>query len=535
MPLPTGGAWPPPELRCVFDKLTVWSAWYSGDPDQLSAVYGGQNGYDPSGSGFFASQQGGFKAKAARAFQRWFWGQRPPQGERRTKLHVPLASDIAATSADLLFSEPPSITVEDTATQDRLDELVDDGMHATLLEAAEIDAALGGVYLRVVWDQALDDHPWLSSVHPDAAVPEWRWGRLVAVTFWRVIAADGEKVVRHLERHEPGAILHGVYEGDGDTLGRRVPLTEYADTAALAEVLTDGDTIATGITALTAEYVPNMRPNRVWRNTPAAAHLGRADIQGSEPLLDALDETYTSWMRDIRLAKGRLIVPSVYLQSQGRGQGATFDADQELFTGLEMLPQQGAGPGITVNQFAIRVDEHERTSRAIVAQVLRAAGYATQTFGETGDVAQTATEVTARERRSYVTRDRKIVYWRPALTRMLQVLLAIDAAVFGSKVDAEERPDLAFGDGVSEDPKSVAETLALLTQAEAISTELKVRMQHPDWDDDQVGEEVQRIRDDTGAAVPDPTSFGGQPADHPGPMTPNGQAPDGPMADRPVG
>jgi A118 family predicted phage portal protein len=521
VPLPAGGAWPPPELRCVVDKLAVWSAWYCGEPDQLAAVYGGQTGHDPSGTGFFASQTGGFKATVGRAVQRWFWGQRPPQGERRTKLHVPLASDIAATSADLLFSEPPSITVDDPATQVRLDELVDDGVHATLLEAAEIDAALGGVYLRVCWDRELADRPWLSAVHPDAAVPQWRWGRLVAVTFWRVLATSGETVVRHLERHEPGAILHGVYEGDADTLGRRVPLTEYPDTAALAEALTDGDTIATGITDLTAEYVPNMRPNRVWRSTPAGAYLGRADIQGSEPLLDALDETYTSWMRDIRLAKGRLIVPSVYLQSQGRGRGATFDADQELFTGLEMLPQQGAATPITISQFAIRVAEHEATARALVAQVLRAAGYATQTFGETGDVAVTATEVTARERRSYVTRDRKIVYWRPGLRRVLQVLLAIDATVFGSGVDPE-RPVLEFGDGVSEDPKSVAQTLQLLTAAEAASTEVKVRMLHPDWDEDQIAAEVAAIRADQGTPADPAGALGALAGNDPAAMPPRG-------------
>jgi Phage portal protein, SPP1 Gp6-like len=525
VPLPAGGAWPPPQLRCVFDKLTVWSAWYSGDPDQLSAVYGGGNSYDPSGTGFFASQQGGFKARVSRAVQRWFWGQRPPQGERRAKLHVPLAADIAATSADLLFSEPPTITVDDVATQDRLNDLVDDGVHATLLEGAEIDAALGGVYLRAVWDRGLADRPWLAAVHPDAAVPEWSWGRLGAVTFWRVVAYDGDEVVRHLERHEPGVILHGLYEGDSAELGHRIPLTEYPETAGLAEALTDGDTIPTGIKLLTAGYIPNMRPNRIWRNEPAAAYLGRADIQGSEPFLDALDETYTSWMRDLRLAKARIIVPEVYLQSQGRGHGATFDADQELFSALNMLPGQGGPPAITAQQFAIRVDEHERTSRALLGQIVRAAGYSTQTFGEAGDVAVTATEVVARERRSYVTRDRKIVYWRPELTRMLQVLLALDAAVFGSGVDPSVRPDLTFGDGVSEDPQTVAQTLNLLAQAQAISTEYKVRLQRPDWDDEQVAAEVQRIRDESGASVPDPTMLGGQPPDQGAAGQPAGDQP----------
>ena len=46
-------------------------------------------------------------------------------------------------------------------------------------------AALGGVYLRVVWDTDVDDKPWLDLVPPDAAIPEFRYDRLVSVTFWR--------------------------------------------------------------------------------------------------------------------------------------------------------------------------------------------------------------------------------------------------------------------------------------------------------------------------------------------------------------
>ena len=83
------------------------------------------------------------------------------------------------------------------------------------------------MFLRVVWDTDIADKPWIDIVPPDAAVPEFRYGRLVAVTFWSVLRDEGKKVVRHLEKHIPGenAIQHGVYVGDQKKLGRQVAAT----------------------------------------------------------------------------------------------------------------------------------------------------------------------------------------------------------------------------------------------------------------------------------------------------------------------
>ncbi|GGM77044.1 hypothetical protein GCM10012275_54610 [Longimycelium tulufanense] len=512
MPLPDGDTpWPPPQLAPVFDRLAAWSAWYGGDPDELETLYGESSGlrFDSTSRARLVNHPSQYRGGVVGRLARWFWGQPTPLGERRTKLHVPLAGDIAAKSADLLFSEPPTFTVDDMATQDRLLEHVEEGLHATLLEAADVCAGLGGVYLRVCWDRDLADRPWLSPVHADAAVPEWSWaGRLTAVTFWRVLADDGgTEVVRHLERHERGRILHGVYVGTRERLGRRVPLTEYPETTGLAESLSDGNVIDTGNPGLTAVYVPNMRPNRTWRTIPAATRLGRSDYASLEPFLDALDEVYSSWLRDIRLAKGRILLPSVYLQSNGPGQPATWDADREVYAALNQLPN-GTGQQITLAQFAIRHEEHSRTAIELMSRIVQSAGYSVQSFGLSSDVAVTATEVTARERQSMVTRARKILYWRAALAETIDTLLAVDRAVFGAEVEPQ-RPNIEFADSVSQDPESMARTLQLLTAAEAASLQTRVEMLHPDWDADQVRAEVKRIRDDTGRAVVEPDLFRG--------------------------
>jgi hypothetical protein len=160
-----------------------------------------------------------------------------------------------------------------------------------------------------------------------------------------------------------------------------------------------------------------------------------------------------------------------------------------------------------MNQFLIRVQEHKDTAQDLTEQILRSAGYSSQTFGEMGDAAVTATEVVARERQSFTTRNRKIIYWRPGLARILGVLLAIDKAVYRSGVDLIE-PIIEFADSVSEDPQTIATTAQLLRAAEAASTETLVRMVHPDWDDARVTDEVGDIAAEAGRSVEDPTQLG---------------------------
>lgn len=505
MPLPTSNVtWPPPHLAPALESMHEWDTWWSGDPDRLESLYGGGSGVGPDPKKY--QYAGGVIGKVAR----WWWGTPTSPGERRTKLHVPIAGDLCGGSANLLFSEPPKISVvESDPTQARIDELVDDGMLATLQTAAEVGAALGGVYLRPVYDTDMADRPWTDAVHADRAVAEFRWGRLSAVTFWRIVHEDDGQVWRHLERHIPGGIEHGLYQGTKKKLGRQVPLEDNPATEGFGEAINADGIIETGYDFLDVSYIPNDLSRR-WRCNSSLADLGRSDLDGIEPLMDSLDETYASWMRDIRLGKGRIVVPNAYLQSQGPGRGASWNPDQEAFAGINMLAR-GDGAQLTVAQFAIRVQEHRDTAEDLVNQILRSAGYSGQTFGIGGDVAVTATEVNSKERRSMTTRGRKILRLRPGLANHIHALLATDAYVFGTRGIVPQRPNIEFEDSVQEDPLSLANTTEVLRRAQAASTDTLVRMAHPEWDDAMVTAEVGRIQAESGTAVPDPMQSGGFP------------------------
>lgn len=506
LPAPNS-VWPPKPFDTALEQIGVHDAWYVGDPTALQKVYASGTAARTRPS----QQAGGLVGAVAR----FFWGRPQPTGQQRTRLHVPVAADIATTSADLLFAEPPRVLLpksddgtKDHPAQARLEEIMNAPLvHAGLLETAELAAAHGSAYLRIVWDTDVADHPIITGVAADGAIPEWQFGRLRAVTFWTVLAVDGQTVTRHLERHEPGRILHGLYVGDATSLGRPVPLTDHPSTAWAAPLVDAESAIPTGATGLTAAFVPNMLPQRRWRKIAQLAPLGRSDFDGIEGIFDAIDETYSSWMRDIRLAKARVFVDPTMMESRGPGAGATFDDDQELFTTLgHMAGTMADGSPITAQQFAIRWEEHQRTIQDLTRVALRSAGYSLASFGDDSvSVQETATQVKSKQQLSERTRDKKIRYWKAALGPLARTLLEVDAHVFKANGHTSVVPEVRFPEKANADPFELAQTVELLHRAEAISTDLMVRTLHPDWDAAKVEEEVGRIKAER--SLTDPAMF----------------------------
>lgn len=505
---PPNSEWPPKPFDVALDQIRVHDAWYVGDASALHKAY-------VAGERARRERPSQHAGGAVGAVSRFFWGRPMPAHQQRTRLHVPVAADIATTSADLLFSEPPRILLPkgkdgktDHPAQARLEQLVNTpGVHSTLLETAELASAHGGAYLRVAWDTSVADHPFLTGVAADGAIPTFQFGRMVAVTFWSVIAVNGQQVVRHLESHEPGRIVHGVYEGTAENLGTLVPLADHKATRWAAPLVDADSAILTGTERLTAAFIPNMLPQRRWRRTPQLAPLGRSDFDGVEGVFDAIDETYSSWMRDIRLAKARLIVDQSMMDVGPRGSGATFDDDQELFTAVPgVVGSMRDGSPLTAQQFAIRWEEHQRTIQDLTRAALRSAGYSPASFGDDStSVQETATQVKSKQQLSERTRDKKIRYWKAALGPLAATLLEVDAFVFAANKHDGVVPEVRFPEKAQQDPEELAQTINLLNQAEAISTDLKVRMFHPDWDAIKVEEEVGRIRGER--ALADPSTF----------------------------
>jgi A118 family predicted phage portal protein len=480
---------PPPSWRKYFDLYAEHSAWYSGDPNQLASVFS-QLVYTPTPKGRFWSKQ---------LFE-----------ERRTMLHVPMAGDLSGTSADLLFSEPPKIKIPEAFdtnplsdakdAQKRIEEIADDGgLYNKLLESAETCSALGGVFIKPNWDTELSEVPVLSIAQADNALPFFKFGFLSSVMFWKTIEEDDNGVVwRFCEMHEPGVIYNGLYKGDSRQIGLRVGMDVHPATAGIQEV------IETQIPGLLVRYVPNMQPNRRFRGTS----LGQSDYSGSEGLMDALDEVYSSWMRDIRLGQARIMVPEYFLQRQSDGN-KSFDVDKEVYTTFNIDPLTAQGMGITTSQFEIRTEQHKTTALELIDRIITNAGYSPSTFGlNIEGRAESGTALNIRERKTFLTKSKKERYWKSAIQDILYLMMLIDNIHLGNKsTPTEYYPLVEFQDSMYNDITQTSQTVSLLNTATAASIETKVRMIHPDWDMDQVNQEVAKIKEENGMNMADPSLF----------------------------
>lgn len=513
MPLPNETQqWPPKALDDITPAINAWSAWYDGTPDALREIYQRATAARFAPRDHPAQMRGGVQGAMAR-----FWWGRPvnQMQERVDQLHIPIAADICQASADLLYAEPPTISFGDnTALDAAAQDLLDEDFFSTMSAGAEIGAALGGRFHRVTWDKTLSDQVFASTVDADAAIPEFRWGRLVAVTFWTVVERSNSEVWRHLERHEldlagMGNVAHGLYVGTSEKLGRRVSLKDHSSTALLDPGTdADGYVLEGRTPGLLVTYIPNQTPQRrhAWRRHPLGRYLGRSDLDGVEPLMDALDETYSSWMRDLRLAKSRIFIPDYMMRPGAPGSGAFFDNDREVYVPIRSAAPEDGDATITLNQFTIRVEQHKATADSLIQQILRTSGYSGQTFGETEDgAAVTATEIKARERRTYLTRDRKVRKEKPALESLIHKMLLTQKSVFGLSVEVE-RPSVQFGDAIQESPLTLAQTALALDQARAASTKVRVALVHPDWDPEEVEAEAAEI-DNANAVEAAPSPF----------------------------
>lgn len=476
-------------------KMKEHAYWYAGDPDMLANFY-----YNRRSQEFLQLEYGTHNVNT-------FWGR---QIKNKTDffMHVPIASDIAETSAGFLFGESPLIRFGNPqrspaidADQKELDKmLTGSGFFNKLLEAAESASAMGGIFIKLAWDTDLSPYPIPVVVQPDDAFPEFKFGKLVcfeslAATYCTTADGTTSRVYRHFETYEKGKIINKLYEGSSDCIGQEVPLTTIEETSELKpeEKIPD---------ALFVVYIPNMLPNRLNRSSC----YGRSDFQGIESVFDAIDETFSNWMTDVQIARGKIHVPESYLEGKKDGEGR-YNIDQNMYVTLEVDPVD-TNAKLTATQFAIRANEFEKTLLNLLDRAITSAGYSPQSFGlNIAGRAESGTALNVRERKSFITTSKKQAYWEEPLKQLVKLMLLAYNEVLGGKITSDpEFLTIEFCDSVSNNIGEISNSVKTLSDAKAISTEVKVRMVHPEWSDAQVDEEVQKILDSDTLAVPEDTN-----------------------------
>ena len=132
------------------------------------------------------------------------------------------------------------------------------------------------------------------------------------------------------------------------------------------------------------------------------------------------------------------------------------------------------------------------------------AGYSPASFG-LGDASSnaTATEIKQQQAKSFKTRAKKAKYWRSTLEDVFYWLLQVDNAIFGQN-NGDYKVQVNLQDSVQTDPMEKAESINKLSQAQALSIDTKVRLLHPNWNEEQIESEVERIMQENGMMVNEP-------------------------------
>ena len=472
---------PPKAWEYWMYKYDEYAAWYSGEPNNLLQFY--------VRSAMFPEVENGL-----------FWA-RVEREERANIVHLPAAGDVASTSANLLFSESPKFGYDEKAAGgDRIKMFIkENGLLNMLLEGAEISAALSGCFLKLDIEPELVKIPILSIVTPMQCFPTFWRGRLWEVLFYRVVKYEqGDAVVWRLfenRKRDNGNLVieYQLYKGTKDKVGSVQAINSIEETKNITL-----EPVSYAMEGLGCVYIPNMRPNRLMPNSS----LGINDFSGCISLLDSLDFAWTSWMRDIELGMGQLLVDEDLLEKDvdsTTGDTTKFNKFTKAFLTLNMGQWRMGGENvkpIEIVQFELRVAEHAQTCDTLFKNIVTQCGYAPQSFGysDEGGMAESGKALRIRERKSLLTREKKARYWTPALTSLFQQMQQMDkVSGLNSGASAPQEVEIELEDSIVVDASEVSETLRNLDQARAVSIYTKVKMLHPYWKEEDIVAEADLI------------------------------------------
>jgi hypothetical protein len=390
---------------------------------------------------------------------------------------VGVAQEVCNFSAEMLFSAEPSVTFEQD--EDLLREVWEaNGLAARLVAIAASVAAEGRGALRVIWDEEIADVPLITHVHEDRVIWDERHGAFVRggiVVIERrpdenIYRGGNDLVYRLLEEHGRGYVSRRLYKGRAGMLGSQVPLSDLDEFAEFPEEEDTGLDVPTLVR---------------WDNVSG----GKSDIAGQEALLDRINTEYSHGAEKSEKSRPVSFADSTLFDDAGIARlSGIIPARRGALQSLDDDPSRMYG---TI-QPAFQSAETIAWIDYLVDSALMFMGYSKASYGrDQGGSADSGKALRLRQARTLLKKAGKDRMAKEALINALAISMAM--ADNASKV-ADYRPEIELGDGLPRDTVEDAQEANLWQSAEAISLEEKIRLRRPDWDNEAVDEEAERIR-----------------------------------------
>jgi hypothetical protein len=385
-------------------------------------------------------------------------------------IYTPLAvaREVCNFSAEMLFSAEPEITFEDN--EELLERVLDDNMLASaLVDMAAKIAAQGRGGLRVYHDAEVNDMevPLIDHVYEHEVIWNER-GRFVvggAVIIERnpvTSVGMSADVYRLVEEHVRGGVVRKLYKGFGSMLGSPVPMDTLDEFAGLPE---EEDTGLDSPTLIR------------WDNVSG----GYSDLTGAEAVLDRIDGEVSYGVEKSQKSRPVSFAPAELFDAQGR-----IDLSGIIPIRRSRIRELGEDD-LQRNFGTIQPDflaaETIAWIDSLVDNCLMFMGYSKASYGrDQGGSADSGKALKLRQSRTLLKKAGKDRMATDALRWTLGTAMCwLDG---GTRV-ADYLPEIQLGDGLPRD-----------------TMEEVVRMRRPDWDEEQVDLEVERIREASQSQAP---------------------------------
>jgi hypothetical protein len=412
------------------------------------------------------------------------FGLRTPRYKRDDYLVYNMMALVAKVSADLLFGEDVQIKTENEADQEWLEEWMEENNVWQQLYQAGLTAAYeGDVAYRV---DRIDDVGVLSFTQPCYFFPGFNTdnmhGKLgYAVMAWMKEDYEGGKWLR-TEEHTPELIINRLFKLDGGIeqmpmdyqanmympqyrIGREIPIMEmYPD------ILPE---IQTGIDEINIGMIPNFRD--------LSSYYGVSDIAGVDSLQAEINNRLTANRVILnRHSDPKLGVPKGFMDRRGVARHLeTYEFDE-----AGQKPEYLTWDGKLDNSFA-QIQE-------IVIDILNATETAPALLGMDKGGVESGRALRYKMLRTMAKIRRKQQFFDQGIRDIIRIARKIEGL---QPIDI----DISWPDGLPTDGIDLANEVLLAANAGAISVEEKVSKLNPEWTEDQVQAEVQRINIETSA------------------------------------
>lgn len=387
-------------------------------------------------------------------------------------VHSGLPSLVSYSKARLLMSGGIEIIVQDLQEKDLeketelLNEIYEDNKMDTVIKNSVVVESWGKQFAwKISNDQEVSDFPIIEMYKPFNYEAEYKRGRLQKIVFINEYEKNGVHYELE-EEYGKGYIDYFLYMVSEN--GRiPVELGELEETAELSKVMFNKPIILAGEKCIV-----------------------KSDYDGLISEFDALDETWSQLMDEIRLGRSETYIPDVLTDNK------SFNKFRKNFVELGTDERENGKNEIKHIQPDIRSDEYKKTIAVLTNNCLVSVGLSPFTVGIDDTIGANASgdSMTRREMTSLRTREDMVKGWEEFLEEMMYKLLYA-YALFNNKSFKDVQTPVSFGEYISPTREEKIANAKVLTDAGIIDTEKAL---DEVYEDDLTEEERLRILANTG-------------------------------------